>query len=546
MVRFLLITCGFLTLTAKLSSAQKIAFNKGSPTKGGKDIYDWGDEDGGVYDEDEELYHEPDESDEGEGFVEQKNIVPSKNAILPDINAKNSIVSPTKSKGSKSGQEVPSNDQRFDELFELVHNLQAENKELKAKLAVNEHKFADIEGSLYSLQPLFELKGYFSSNLNAKTNAMKGELTKLDQKITEQANLNLAEEMKDFVRKDELAKLQENAMNMDKIAKAFKPITICNKDNVNKYGKELGGSVKKCGRLDKVKLRSKKIKNLPFFWFEGMDNMQTLDLAKNEIASIYKNQFLDNTGLVKLSLWGNQIEELHVDTFHPLHVLTTLFLNDNKLTTLPEKLFEGNVALKTLLLQKNNLVTFPPNLFGEAGEDLVKLHLYGNQITELDENAFLGLTSLTDLQLNENKLKTIPENLFSDLSELQKLYLHENEIESLAEGTFYNNFNLKELYLYGNKLSSLPENVFSGNYDLTHLYLQRNQFKTFEPNTFSTLENLEILPIGSCELEDLDVELFRENKNLKLLYLNGNKLSKKNKKQFKKDKQYSKIKRFNV
>mgnify|MGYP003327078674 CR=1 FL=1 len=170
-------------------SQRTIPFSKGVATKGGKfsdknDFFD------GDYEDGENYYEEGEEYVEGEDYVEQKNTVPTKNTVLPDKNAKSPIESPTKSQGSKSGQEVSSNDPRFDELFELVHNLQAENKELKAKLAINEHKFADIEGSLYSLQPLFELKGYFSSNLNAKTDAMKTELAKLDQKITEQANLN--------------------------------------------------------------------------------------------------------------------------------------------------------------------------------------------------------------------------------------------------------------------------------------------------------------------------------------------------------------------
>ena len=143
------------------------------------------------------------------------------------------------------------------------------------------------------------------------------------------------------------------------------------------------------------------------------------------------------TGHIKvirsLDLSSKLISSLLADDFDGLTNLETLNLYRNNLTLLPSDLFDGLTNLTTLSLELNDLTSIPSAIFDDL-TSLRTLDLDGNKLTTLPENIFDNLTSLVGLQLQFNDINTLPGELFKELTNLDQLRLDHNELSTLPDG----------------------------------------------------------------------------------------------------------------
>ena len=206
--------------------------------------------------------------------------------------------------------------------------------------------------------------------------------------------------------------------------------------------------------------------------FDGLTNLETLDLSGNQLAELPEGLFDGLTSLRTLLLYGNRLTELPEGLFAGLTSLETLWLYTNRLTALPEGLFAGLTSLDELHLKNNFLTALPEGLFAGL-TSLDELFLNSNRLTALPEGLFAGLTSLRTLHLYHNRLTALPEGLFAGLTSLESLYLNDNFLTALPEGLFAGLTSLDKLYLYNNHLVDLTQNdsVFAGLPDGVELLL---------------------------------------------------------------------------
>ncbi|MXY44700.1 MAG: leucine-rich repeat protein, partial [Dehalococcoidia bacterium] len=132
--------------------------------------------------------------------------------------------------------------------------------------------------------------------------------------------------------------------------------------------------------------------------FDGLSNLNGLELQHNRLTSLPQGVFDDLAGLRRLRL------------------------NDNRLTELSPDLFASLTGLEHLDLGRNNVVTVPANLLANNPK-LVFMSLHNNGLTELPTGLFDRLTNLKTLDLSWNRLRTLPAGLFADLTGMSTLWL---------------------------------------------------------------------------------------------------------------------------
>ncbi|MEE6502784.1 hypothetical protein FKM82_004635 [Ascaphus truei] len=167
------------------------------------------------------------------------------------------------------------------------------------------------------------------------------------------------------------------------------------------------------------------ITSIPNEAFNGMPNLERIDLSKNNITS---------SGIAPLA-------------FKSLKNLKRLYLDGNVLDQIPPGLPS---TLEELKLNENKL----QGLDKESLQDLthlVTLEMEDNQLSEANVSplAFKPLQHLSYMRLGRNKFRTIPEGLPASIEEL---YIENNEIEEILETSFNRTTNLNTIILRHNKL----------------------------------------------------------------------------------------------
>ncbi len=89
------------------------------------------------------------------------------------------------------------------------------------------------------------------------------------------------------------------------------------------------------------------------------NDVTELDLSKNNIATIYENDFVNMTELRILVLASSSVKELHDNCFIKLTRLEQLALHDNDIKTFQPAAFAGLHALRVLTLSSNYMTSYP-------------------------------------------------------------------------------------------------------------------------------------------------------------------------------------------
>lgn len=103
--------------------------------------------------------------------------------------------------------------------------------------------------------------------------------------------------------------------------------------------------------LKEVNIANYLVTTLPDDLFDGMDNLEELDIRSNDnLEELPVGLFKDTSNLVKLNLISNALKALPLGLFDGLTKLETLPLQYNKFTTLPAGIFDPLTSLVDLYL----------------------------------------------------------------------------------------------------------------------------------------------------------------------------------------------------
>ncbi|XP_043933350.1 extracellular matrix protein 2 [Protopterus annectens] len=177
--------------------------------------------------------------------------------------------------------------------------------------------------------------------------------------------------------------------------------------------------------------------------------LKCLNLAGNAITSIPAEAFNGVPNIEWIDLSKNKITSVGIDlkAFSKLKKLERLYLDGNLLEQMPSELPS---TLKEVKINDNNLKRIDESSFQDLS-NLVTLELEGNKLDEGSTStlAFKPLKELSYLRLGKNRFRTIPQGLPPSI---QELHLEHNLIEEISETDFNNTKHLTTLVLKYNKL----------------------------------------------------------------------------------------------
>ncbi|XP_078065878.1 extracellular matrix protein 2 [Mustelus asterias] len=186
--------------------------------------------------------------------------------------------------------------------------------------------------------------------------------------------------------------------------------------------------------LTNLYLAGNSITTIPAGAFNGVPNLELIDLSRNKIRS----------------------SNIDPEAFKRLKKLERLYMDQNLLIQMPLQLPRTLVELKLNdnLLQRLDEETF------EGLNKIVNLDLEGNELSEgnVQPLVFRPLKRLAYLRLGKNKFRTIPQALPPSIEEL---YLEDNDIEEITEVSLNKTTNLNVMVLRNNKLDETRISPFA-------------------------------------------------------------------------------------
>nr|CAD7392668.1 unnamed protein product [Timema cristinae] len=249
----------------------------------------------------------------------------------------------------------------------------------------------------------------------------------------------------------------------------------------------------------------------------GLREIQTLDLADNNIRGLPEDAFCYLGNLQVLNLTRNRIRDADMLGYPSKRGPTV---------TEPRIECNGGLDVRTLDASWNQLQILPAGSGITRLRQLQNLHLQHNELAEIHADALLGLTSLRVLNLSSNRLETLPEGLFSSSKELREIYLQNNSLYELARGLFRRLEQLLVLDLADNQLSSshVDDGTFVGLIRLIVLNLSHNALTRIDARTFKDLFFLQILDLRNNSIGYIEDNAFLALYNLHTLNLADNRL----------------------
>jgi len=206
---------------------------------------------------------------------------------------------------------------------------------------------------------------------------------------------------------------------------------------------------------------------------------------------------VEDSGVIRLSLWGNMMSGSIPAELGNLTNLQRLVLPYNQLTSIPPQL--GNLSnLERLQLKSNRLTSIPTELGNLS--DLEDLDLSSNLLTGSIPSTLGNLSNLQFLYLYENQLTGSIPSALGNMSNLQHLYLYENQLTGSIPSALGNMSNLQHLYLYENQLTGSIPSTLSNMSNLQRLYLYENQLTGSIPSALGKMSNLQELLLDRNQL----------------------------------------------
>ncbi|CAH1153528.1 unnamed protein product [Phaedon cochleariae] len=272
-------------------------------------------------------------------------------------------------------------------------------------------------------------------------------------------------------------------------------INVTNLDlSINNFG-NISHDIRTFTSLRCLNLSTNKIATLGHSDFEGLDNLEKLDLSSNlfhDWKDVHSQAFTKLGKLVYLDLSNNPLRNLpNLFNQFSIQSLEILRVNNCSMALIPKALFK-NLENVLELHAAYNPVSI---LNGTFGSDTLKyMDLSYCLLTHISDDVFVNLKALETLIMRNNihlrKLEIHSDNLlFLDLSD--------SSLESVPTGNLKA---LKSLNLRGNFLRNVPDNIFCNYSSLTYLNLSYNVLETIDENAFKNLDMLSVLDLSINKL----------------------------------------------
>lgn len=233
--------------------------------------------------------------------------------------------------------------------------------------------------------------------------------------------------------------------------------------------------------------------------------LEILDVSHNKIIYIASYDLSALKHLKMFSISHNTIHEIYEHGLSGLNELTTLDVAHNRLVALPAALFKSCCRnLHSLVLRNNSLSVLTPSIF-DMLQKLEHLDLGYNYFTSTWVNGFIfaRLGRLRSMSLANNSLQRIDEFLLFDLKELQVLELQNNEINLVHEKAFVHAGQLKFLNVAFNRLRALGSMGFPNGSALMQVSFASNSITNIDQSFFRELKRLEDLNLSGNILTEL-------------------------------------------
>ncbi|XP_078105320.1 extracellular matrix protein 2 isoform X3 [Sander vitreus] len=203
--------------------------------------------------------------------------------------------------------------------------------------------------------------------------------------------------------------------------------------------------------------------------------------------------------LRSLSLEGNNISSIPAEAFNGIPNLEWIDLKKNKLTSagIDAKAFKGLKMLRRLYLDGNLLEAVPANL----PPTLQELKISENRLRGINKHSFQDLSSLVILELEGNLLSegNVDPLAFAPLKQLSYLRLGRNHFRTIPQGL---PISLLELYLENNLIEEISETVFNQTHSLNVVSLRHNRLEEnrIAPLAWINHRNLESIDLSHNHL----------------------------------------------
>jgi len=253
-------------------------------------------------------------------------------------------------------------------------------------------------------------------------------------------------------------------------------------------------------------------------------NVQNLDLKGNKLAAVTSQEMFNFPSVRKIDLSLNLMRHLDENTFEFTKELVDIDISNNQLSTLLPSIFTSSKLIR-LSVANNSITSLPAQVFANQ-ENLQYLDLSGNILTssEIKPNLFAGLSNLLELDLSQNQLDKLRKKLFWDLESLEKLRISHNKIREIPNKLFKSQSKLKTLSLSKNLLTQLTTDALLGIELLNHLMLDNNLLEEIDEQVFTNLSSLSLLDLSNNNLLNVPKSL-RFLRNLKSIDLSRNFIS---------------------
>lgn len=253
------------------------------------------------------------------------------------------------------------------------------------------------------------------------------------------------------------------------------------------------------------------------------EDTKLLNLTRNKIKTLVRQQFHTLTQLLDLDLSDNMMASIEAEAFLGLRDLVTLSLARNSLKIFPAGAFDGLLSLRSLDISDNEILVFLDSTFRDLSA-LQCLKAAGNDLVFISQQAFAGLTSLQELHLDGCNLTAVPTEAFAQLGGLRRFHFHCLSLKTLPNYSFRPLERLKELLISD---SPLLENL-SGNslfgLNLTSLAIRRSKLDAVPYSSLHHLVYLVYLDLSYNPIAYIHGSLLGDLLRLQELYLVGGSL----------------------
>lgn len=267
-----------------------------------------------------------------------------------------------------------------------------------------------------------------------------------------------------------------------------------------------------------------KINTLEIHVFDGLTDLEYIDLSRNEIRRTEHGLFGGLSRLKSLNLSRNFIDDIPRFTFADLENLEVLDVSHNRLHVIPFQVFGPIIKLQYLDISHNKIATFLDYYFN-PNRQLKALFLNNNSLVKITSNALVNLKELETLDISSNKLEYIPKSIFDNFEQLRTLNLSFNQFQNISQDVFKNLKNLRWLSMGGNRLRTLPPTLFQHNEHLETIYLDHTELTVIQNTNFKGLSTLHQLYIRNNNyLGEIEMYVFQDTPAITHLDLSSNAL----------------------